>query len=136
MTQNDEKLMKSRGLTQFEESLANWDRNDDDTCDKAHAHFTALEHLFGSWYDVSDEGRRLFLLMFDEHVESGSPKDAVLAGIAAAAYELAIARVANCIGVDAASVREAIETCGAADAAKFINACASADAPRGNKEAT
>ena len=132
----EDEYMSKRGLTEFEQSLATWDTNDDDTCDKAHAHFTAMEHLFSSWYDVSDEGRRLFLRMFDENVESHSPKDAVLAGIAAAAYELAIAHVADCIGVQAASVREAIETCETADAAKFINACASADAPRGNKDAT
>lgn len=132
----EDEHMNKRGLTQFEESLATWDTNDDDTCDKAHRHFEALENSFADWGDVSEEARRLYAVMFGEQYAAFSPKDALIVAAVAAAYSLAISDVAKRLGVDPFAVRVGLETCETPDAERFVRECKSADATFKNRGAT
>ena len=126
----EDEYMKKRGLSKFEQSLATWDSNKDDTCDKAHCHFEELEHSFADWGDVSEEARRLYAVMFDEQYDDDSPKDALISAAVAAAYSLAILHVAKRLGVEPIAVHIGLETCDTPDADRFVRECKSADAAR------
>jgi hypothetical protein len=112
-------------LTDIEQRILKWDDPDDtsDTCDLIHRHFEDSAAKFSDWYDVSGEGRRLYGLMFKEQVEDSSPLDGLLAGIAAAAYCLAVSQVARQLGVDEHAVHCALETDRLGDADSFVAEC-------------
>ena len=105
--------------------ILKWDdpNDDSDTCDLIHRHFTEISATLEDWGDVADEGLRLWKLMFEEDVESQSPIDGVLAGVAAAAYELAIEHIAKQIGVSGLAVRCALEWDNAGNAEAFVSEC-------------
>ena len=84
-----------------ERKLIDWENNDPE--DDIHWHFKS----FGRWHwcHISDEGRRVWNMMFPVILEEGSPADAVFCGIAAQASHGAFAAIAAALGVD----REALE---------------------------
>jgi len=132
----EDEYMSKRWLTKFEQSLATWENNDDDTCDKAHAHFTQLESSFTDCFDVSDEARRLHAVMFNEKYDHGSPRDAIISAAVASAYSLAILDVAKRLGVDERAVRNGLEICETPDAERFVRECKSHYASRKERGAT
>jgi len=117
--------MSMNAKTKHERLILKWDDQDDlsDTNDLIHQHFTDLEPTFEDWGDVADEGLRLWNLMFEENVEPDSPAEGVLAGIAAAAYNLAIFQIAKQIGVSCGSLMIALEQDPAGDAQTLQARC-------------
>lgn len=115
-----------RGLSQFEDRLADWENLENDTDDQVHCHFEAVEKSFVDCWGVALEGRRLWYLMFDQRIETDSAMAAVLDGIAASAYALAIRDVAKKLGVSELAVRVGIESsqdgCGSAFALNCMHA--------------
>jgi len=97
-----------RRVTKFNKVLTSWETTDEDIHDVVHQHFDANSARFRKWWDVSTEGCRVWHTMFGEKFNQLSPAEAVFAGVAAAAYELALQRVANANGVTVASIKTAI----------------------------
>lgn len=133
MSRKDEEFLGKRGLTEFEQRLAGWETNDDDTHDTVHLHFDALGKSFFHWGDVADEGRRLFAIMFNELIEEHSASEAILLGVAAAAYSLAIDKVASAMCVSPGSVEIALEAETPQGAEAFARDCIAAESRRPGK---
>jgi hypothetical protein len=117
--------MTDPSLTETEKAILKWDDPEDtsDTCDLIHKHFEEHGGAFSDWTEVANEGVRLYGLMFEEDVESWSPLDGVLSGVAASAYCLAIAKVAKQLGVSELAVHCALETERSDDADGFVREC-------------
>jgi hypothetical protein len=117
--------MTDSSLTETEKQILKWDdpKDTSDTCDLIHRHFEECESKFTNWTEIAIEGARLYGLMFEEKVEDWSPVDGVLSGIAAAAYNLAIAKVAKQLGVTKLAVERALETERPGDADGFVREC-------------
>jgi hypothetical protein len=117
--------MNDPSLTETEKRILKWDDPEDtsDTCDLIHKHFQEHEGAFIDWTEVANEGVRLYGLMFEEDVEASSPVDGVFSGVAAAAYCLAIAKVAKQLGVTEFAVHCALETERSDDADGFVREC-------------
>jgi hypothetical protein len=112
-------------LTETEKRILKWDdpNDDSDTCDLIHKHFTESAAKFPEWGDVSDEGVRLYGLMFGENIEDFSPLYGLFAGVAAAAYYLAVSEVARQLGVTEFAVQCALETDRVSDSDAFVKEC-------------
>lgn len=111
--------------TEHEPIILRWEDVDVDEADELHLHFTALEESgqLTDWIDVTDEGRRLWNMMFDDQVEEGSAIDSVLAAVAASGYELALRHIAKQLGVSLHAVKCALERSGKPDAERFVAKC-------------
>ncbi|MFA5186965.1 MAG: hypothetical protein WC551_10835 [Patescibacteria group bacterium] len=81
-----------------ESRLLDWENPNTETlCD---AHFHMKDFGRWDWVDVSDEGVRIWNLMFDDNIESLSAADSVFSAIAAQSAEGAFNAVAAALGVD------------------------------------
>lgn len=117
--------MEQTPRTEHEAYILRWQQQDVDEADRLHAHFSTLEksgHLKDCW-DVADEGRRIWNLMFSDNIEERSAADSVFASIAASAYDLALRHVARRLGVSAFAVRCALDDEGKPDAERFLAEC-------------
>ena len=81
-----------------ENALINWESDANDTGDDMHRHFQDVGYWH--WGDISDEGRRIYNLMFSENVEDSSPHSAVFDGIAAQSAHGVYAAFAAALGLD------------------------------------
>lgn len=90
-----------------EHALKNFDAEDAFSQDDLHHHFE--EFAARDWCSIADEGLRIWNLMFEEGIESESPKDAVFNAIAAKASSGAFESVAAALGVDARALEAAVE---------------------------
>jgi hypothetical protein len=95
-------------MTQLEKNLLDWENEDRDIFDDL---FTYFEKEFGrhDCWDIADEGRRLWNLMFDECIEQQSVKDGLFKAITAHAEDCAFANVADVLGVDVNDLQCAVE---------------------------
>lgn len=88
-----------------EKVLLDWESDDRDPGDDLHRHFE--DYGRWDWCDISDEGRRVWNLMFNDEIEEWSPQDGVFSAIAAQASHGAFAAVAAALGVDMEALRHA-----------------------------
>lgn len=117
--------MDNTPRTEHEADILRWEQDDVDEADKLHCHFTTLERsgqLEDCW-DVAEEGRRLWNLMFADHIEDDSASDSVFEAVAASAYGLALRHVARQLGVSCFAVQCALEHQGPPDAERFVVEC-------------
>jgi hypothetical protein len=87
-----------------EKALRNWERAPDN--DFIYVHFSEYERW--DWCEVSEEGCRVWNIMFDEDVEAQSPADGVFGAMCACSAKGAIKAVAAALGVDAESLQNAV----------------------------
>jgi len=92
----------------LEQEIANWDREDVDLGDAVHKHFEELASQMHDWIDVAAEGRRLWDVAFKEPVEEFSPIDDMLNGVAAAAWDVAVSRIASQLNISAKNLRNTL----------------------------
>lgn len=90
-----------------EDRLKSWDSESAVPLDDMTVHMNDFGRW--SWYDIAEEGRRISNLMFDEDVESDSPADAVIHGVAVQAAKGVFAAVAAALGVSAQAFEMAME---------------------------
>lgn len=114
-----------KAKTEHELAAMRWRDDDVDEGDELHKHFEVLQDCgeIATWMDVADEGRRIWSRMFGEEIESYSAAEGVIGSVAAAGYALAIAHIAERLGVTACGIRCAIEREAVADADKFLQEC-------------
>jgi hypothetical protein len=119
--------MDDAPLSETEQRLVKWDDPDDhgEVGDLMHRHFTQVAARFDDWTDVSHEGRRVWELMFGEAIEDWSAIDAILSGVAAAAYHLAVTQVSQKLGVSNLAVLRGLESETEGDAEQFVRDCKS-----------
>jgi hypothetical protein len=112
-------------LTDTEKRIMQWadEANDSDTCNDIHVHFDELAEKFDDWPAVADEGVRLWNMMFKDDVEQFSAIDGVIAGVAGAAYDLAIRQVAKQLGVSRLALMAAMERESDGDSTAFVAEC-------------
>jgi hypothetical protein len=105
-------LINADQVADIEKRLRNWAGDDSqDDCDLLHGLFRMREQNFSEWMEVADEGRRVWNLMFSDDVEESSPVDGVFGAIAASAYNLALSKVANEMGLSVRAVESALDPC-------------------------
>lgn len=117
--------MEKREMSDTEKRILQWARenNDSDTCNDIHVHFNELAEKFDEWPAVAAEGLRLWNMMFEDDVEEFSAIDGVIAGVSAAAYDLAIRQVAKQLGVSRRALMCALERKNDGDSTAFVAEC-------------
>jgi hypothetical protein len=117
--------MEQPEMSDTEKRILQWadENNDSDTCNDIHVHFDELAEKFDDWPAVAHEGLRLWNIMFKDDVEQFSAIDGVIAGVAGAAYDLAIRQVAKQLGVSRRALMCALEREGDGDSTAFVAEC-------------
>jgi hypothetical protein len=87
-----------------EKALLDWENDDDEHCPSNDLHIHFEEFGRWNWVDIAEEARRIHNLMFNDHVEDGSPVDGLWNAVAAQAAHGAYCSVAAALGVDAKSL--------------------------------
>ena len=103
-------------LSKTEKAISLW-MDDFDSCDiqnTIHVHFGEWEKKQkpNEWTDVTDEAQRVYKLLFHEKCGEYSPMTALLDGVAASAYNIAIENVAKSLGFSCSAVSCAAEESG------------------------
>lgn len=111
---------KKKRLSKAEMAISVW--MDDYECDiqnTIHVHFGEWEkkkkrstRRVLEWMDVSSESQRVYELLFHEKCGEFSPMMALLDGVAASAYNIAIENVAKSLGFSCSAVSCAAEESG------------------------
>lgn len=91
--------MKDQEISSYIESATLW-------ADDMYNHFTQMDRW--DWCEISDEGKRIYGLMFDVIVHDDSPVNDLISAVAAQASHGAIAAVAACLGVPADTLRHTV----------------------------
>jgi hypothetical protein len=128
--------LKKKKLSKAEMAISVW--MDDYECDiqnTIHVHFEDWEkkkkrntRRLLDWTDVSQEAQRVYELLFHEKCGEYSPMTALLDGVAASAYCLAMENVAQHLGVSGKAVKSlAYENKGDGDADFFLLECKKLD---------